>query len=167
MLAILEQAEKLLPTLLDPAAEHWWDSRLVTYEKPHVERLFIQWGEYRINCQRIWPCAPEDVFIHPHPWPAAMLVHGSYEMTVGYGEGIEAPPTAMRVILAPGTRYEMTDPNAWHGVRPRSGPALTLMVSGKPWGRRMPALPESPSERLTEEARSSLLADFRRLYGLG
>lgn len=78
-----------------------------------------------------------DPLYHPHPWPSAMLiVKGEYEMKVGYGDPNGEPPKMSgRMILRPGTMYEMTDPNEWHYVSPTVGTQYThtIMVTGKPY----------------------------------
>lgn len=166
MIDVLRAAERDLPHLLDH--EDLWSSALIVYERPHVERLYLPWGKYRINCHRIWPCSPEEAFTHPHPWPAAMVVHGSYEMAVGYNHGLEVPPMAARILLVAGSRYEMTDPGAWHRVVPyNSEPVISVMVSGLPWDRPMPKVPRQPALPLSPEKRRALFADLRELYPHG
>ena len=137
MLNILNRAEEVLPLLIKERAT--WHSVFVDYEQPFVERLWREWGEYRLYLHRIHPCAADVALFHPHPWPSAMKVlSGSYEMGVGYGSGETVPPVAATVILNSGARYEMVHPDAWHSVRPREAPSLSLMVTGTPWLRWSP-----------------------------
>ena len=134
MLDILEEVEKALPHLL--SSQVGWKTVFVNYDFPQVERIWRPWYEYRVYLHRLLPCGSSEAGFHPHPWPAAMLVcDGSYEMLVGHGPGENPPPTASRLILAKGSRYEMVDRDAWHSVRPIDRPAISLMVSGKPWKR--------------------------------
>src|SRR5206468_11967261 len=130
MLDILARVEETLPALLQDGG--CWQSLYVDYHPPMVERLWTRWGEYRVFLHRIFPCGPGEALFHPHPWPSAMRVlAGEYEMAVGYGPG-EAPPPVAALILARGDfRYQMTEPDAWHYVRPLGAPTLSVMVTGK------------------------------------
>ncbi|HYT90670.1 MAG TPA: hypothetical protein VEL76_18325 [Gemmataceae bacterium] len=162
MLDILQAVEKELPRLL--ADEAGWKSVDVDYHPPRVERLWRPWGEYRIYLHRIHPCERGEALFHPHPWPSAMrILSGDYEMAVGYGKGEELPPVAALMIAAGDFRYEMTDPDAWHYVRPLGGPAMTLMVTGKPWDRPAPRSTK-PLQPLTDEQTKQILAFFRERY---
>lgn len=137
MLDILYAVEKELPVLLQD--ENAWKSLYVDYHPPTVERLWLPWSEYRINLHRIHPCERDEALFHPHPWPSAMRVlSGEYEMAVGYGQGETQPPIAALMIASGDFRYEMTEPDAWHYVRPLREPTMSLMVTGKPWDRPSP-----------------------------
>jgi hypothetical protein len=59
--------------------------------------------------------------------------------------------------------YEMTDPDAWHYVRPIGSPAMTVMLSGAPWARWSPRS-EKPLAPFSPADREQLLAYFRRIY---
>src|SRR4029079_13314692 len=106
----------------------------------------------------IHPCEPKDALFHPHPWPSAMRVlDGIYEMAIGYGPGAALPPVAARIITRGDLRYEMTDRDGWHYVRPIERPAMTIMVTGKPWERDAAgAEPDEPLFPLAEEGRAEL-----------
>ena len=131
MLETLRDVEKALPDLLRDA--NAWKSVYVDYHPPIVERLWLNWGEFRIYLHRIHPCAQGEALFHPHPWPSAMrILSGEYEMAVGYGKGEVAPPIAALMLAAGDFRYEMTDPDAWHYVRSIGEPTLSLMVTGNP-----------------------------------
>lgn len=80
------------------------------------------------------------------------MLDGSYEMAVGYGAGVVAPPIAMRMIATAGTAYAMTDPDAWHDVRPLAAPVVAVMLSGLPWARAMLAAPATPQRPLEPAA---------------
>jgi hypothetical protein len=164
MLEVLAAAEKELPRLL--LDELAWTGLFIDDHPPTVERLWAPWGDGRVFLHRIFPCAPGEALFHPHPWPSAMLVlAGEYEMAVGYGKGDESPPVAALMIAKGDFRYEMTDPDAWHYVRPLAGPTLSVMVTGKPWGRTAPRR-TTPLVALTEEQRAELFALFRGRYPL-
>lgn len=59
--------------------------------------------------------------------------------------------------------YEMTDPNAWHYVRPVEGIAMTIMLSGKPWERSSPQA-SKPLSPLSEARVRETLEAYRRAY---
>jgi hypothetical protein len=161
MLDVLTRLEAALPTLL---VEATWHSLDINYHPPFVERLWIPWGEYRVLLHRIHTCSPAEALFHPHPWPSAMrILDGSYEMAVGYGAGSKVPPIAARIIASGDFRYEMTDPDAWHYVRPLGGPAKTIMVTGKPWKRESPNAAE-PLKPLDPRRFDELLGWFRARY---
>jgi hypothetical protein len=164
MLAILHAVEHELPLLLQDEAG--WQSLYIDYHPPFVERLWRQWGEYRIQLHRIHPCGRGEALFHPHPWPSAMRVlAGDYEMAIGYGQGETPPPIACLLVASADFRYEMTDPHAWHYVRPLNQPSLSVMVTGRPW---QPAAPKSRPELrpLLPEQQRVLIHYFRSRYPL-
>jgi hypothetical protein len=165
MLNVLHDIERSLPALL--ASRDGWESLDIDYHPPRVERLYRTIGEYRLYLHVIHPCAPEDALFHPHPWPSAMRVlgvpEGRYEMGVGYGAGDVAPPIAARMIASGEMEYEMTDRDAWHYVRAIGEPAITIMVTGRPWGRAAPRS-ERPLSPLAPARVDELLEVFRRRY---
>lgn len=164
MLDVLARLEAELPALLVDAAA--WQSLDIDYHPPRVERLWRSWGEYRVYLHRLHPCEPEDALLHPHPWPSAMRVlDGIYEMGIGHGPGATPPPIAARLVSTGDLRYEMTDIDAWHYVHAIGRPALTIMVTGRPWQRDAAgAVPPAPLSPLTSEACAELIGCFRALY---
>lgn len=155
-------AEEELPKLL--AQPEKWQSLDINYEEPRVERVWHQWGEIRICLHRIHPVKTMP-FFHPHPWPSAMrILSGKYAMSVGYGVGHEEPPTAVQLILAPGSTYEMSEPNGWHSVQPISEPVMSLMVTGKPWGREMPKSDKIKLSSLNEDVVEEIMNFFKKEY---
>lgn len=162
MLDILYALEQELPGLLQDEAA--WNSLYVDYHPPVVERLWRPWQEYRINLHRIHPCAPGEALFHPHPWPSAMhVLDGEYEMAVGYGAGEDAPPVAALMIARDDFRYAMTEPDAWHYVRPIAAPTMSLMVTGQPWERSSPR-PGKTLRALTAGEKELLFRYFRARY---
>lgn len=154
MLPVLEQAERELPALL--LSREGWQSLLVDDEQPHVERLWMPYGEGRLLLHVIHPCGPGESLYHPHPWASAMqIVDGWYETAYGHGppEG-PPPPKGEPKVVGAGHRYEMVNPEAWHYVRPVGGPAYTVMVTGKPWhapgNRKGRGLGPLPEERIAD-----------------
>jgi hypothetical protein len=162
MLDLLRAVESALPVLLRDEA--YWKSVYIDYHPPTVERLWLPWRDYRVCLHRIHPCAPGEALFHPHPWPSAMrILYGEYEMAVGYGKGESPPPIAALMIAAGEFRYEMTDPDAWHYVRPLRDPTLSLMITGKPWARSAPT-PSKILQPLRPEQCAGIFAFFRERY---
>ena len=162
MLDVLFQVEQALPQLL--CDESAWQSLLVDYHPPSVERLWTSWQGYRVYLHRIHPCEHGEALFHPHPWPSAMRVlDGEYEMAIGFGAGTKTPPVAALLIARGDFRYEMTHPDSWHYVRPLGRPTLSLMVTGKPWERESPRS-DKPLRRLEGSQVAKLLRRFRTLF---
>lgn len=137
MIEVLEEVERELPKLLQDV--EGWQSVFVDYHPPYVERLWRPWKEYRVSLHRIYPCERAESLFHPHPWPQAVRVlDGNYEMGLGYGKGDTPPPVAQVITVRGNFTYTMLDPDGWHYVRPVGTPSLSLMVTGKPWGRPAP-----------------------------
>jgi hypothetical protein len=164
MLEILAAVETDLPRLLRDEAG--WNGLYIDYHPPTVERLWRPWGEYRVALHRIFPCQRGAALFHPHPWPSAMRVlDGEYEMAVGHGKGEATPPVAALMVARGDFRYEMTDPDAWHYVRPLRAPTLSVMVTGRPWDRPAPRS-DRPLVPLTDAQRGELFRLFRLHYPL-
>ena len=167
MLEKLHESEAELPFLLDNL-EEWdnWQGLNVLYHDPQVERVWRQWGDFRISLHVIHPAEKVDCLYHPHPWASAMrIVHGGYEMGVGFGKGLETPPEACRLILTAGSEYVMEHPDAWHYVRPVDSLNLSVMVSSKPWEREMPITPaKGENIPLSSERKWAILNMFSLFY---
>jgi hypothetical protein len=86
-------------------------------------------------------------------------------MAVGYGKGEALPPVAALMIARGDFRYEMTDPDAWHYVRPLGGTTLSVMVTGQPWDRPAPGS-NKPLAQLDDAQRAELFALFLEYYPL-
>ena len=127
--------EKLLLDLLGKPEK--WNTLLVSYHPPMVERLWTQIGNYRVLLHFIHQCEREQALFHPHPWPSAMhVLHGKYEMGLGFGPGLVEPEKMCTIVLDNGgAYYDMTHIDGWHYVRPVGGPCATVMLIGKPWDR--------------------------------
>lgn len=151
-----------------------WNTMDVDYHPPRVERVWKQVNpSCRVLLHRIHRCNEDETLWHAHPWPSAVsVVSGMYEHRVGYMiGGYEAPSasnivTLCRTVLRWGSYYEMTQPQAWHCVRPISLSCLTIMVTGLPYAKDLvqPSL-VTPSERqgpLSDKARDEILDEFRR-----
>ena len=92
MIENLKQIEDkmLLDLLVQPDK---WNTMLINYHLPLVERCWIQLGNYRLNLHFIHKCETKDALYHNHRWPSAMhVLYGKYEMGLankylpGFGE---------------------------------------------------------------------------------
>jgi len=161
---LIKARDESIPLLDDPDA---WESLHIDYLPPLVERLWRPWShdgkDYRLNLHCIYPC--EEPFFHPHPWPSAITtVRGWQEMAVGYGAGTTPPPIAATLRMGPGSAYEMLDFDGWHYVKVVSRvPMLSLMLTGAPWNRAMPATPKSQLRPLDDLRKAELLGEFKDL----
>ena len=166
MLAKLEEIEDCLPDLLREDASEWY-SLNITYHKPYVERVWRQVDDVRVFLHRIYACKRDEALWHPHDWPSAMkVVSGQYEMGLALAGMTQSPITTC--LFTTGSHYEMNGPAiGWHYVRPIGGPALSLMVAGKPWPKhqRTPfPKPDVLQEPLSEETKNEILFRFRDYY---
>jgi hypothetical protein len=139
------------------ADESAWRSLSITYEQPHVERLYADLPSVvgrptlRVLLHRIHPCEPTKALWHSHPWPSAVkLLDGEYEHACGF-EHRTGHRTVVRSLLQAGASYEITDPLAWHYVRPIDEPVHTIMITGKPWPQHTTPKPVPQSELTTEQ----------------
>ena len=175
MLHLLREAERALPELLLDRAS--WNGLHIDYEHPHVDRLWIPWkNDTRINLHRIYPCSEAQAFIHPHPWPSAVLIlEGRYEMIMGHilphddeAGPLQAVEATATIILEENSRYEMANRWGTHSVRPLDGPSLSLMITGKPWdkegGRPLIHGPSKDQRALHPDERESLFSHIRKHY---
>ena len=110
-------AEKMLPSLLKDRSK--WNSLFVDYEKPYVERLWIDWEHLRIFLHFLYPCEAADCLKHRHSRPTAVkILSGTYEMGSGHMYEDEFGPVDTTAIYAAGSSYQMVDPDAYHYVHP-------------------------------------------------
>lgn len=162
MLHKLHEAEEELPELLKDWSS--WSGLDITYHEPRVERVWRQWGNYRISLHVIHPALKVDCLYHPHPWASAIrIVHGGYEMGIGYGQGFEPPEEACKIILTTGSEYSMENKDGWHYVRPINNASLSIMVSGQPWGREMPI---EPDDAINQKMPIARLAEILNIFSL-
>lgn len=173
MLAILQEVIRNdLPELIQDREK--WQSLDVTYEPPHVERVWCQHGDLRVYLHRIHPVDLEDEpLFHPHPWPSAVrIITGKYEHKVGltaHAEGNKDLPVSMvlsRSILGPGSEYEMANRDAWHSVKPLGHPSDSIMVVGPLYDPpvEMPSPPIEKQEPLSEERFNELFNEWKTRF---
>lgn len=165
MLKKLHEAEEALFELLSDGTDAW-EGLDVNYEPPHVERLWRQWGEYRISLHRIYPC--EKALCHPHPWASAVrILSGQYEMGIGFTECGEQEEIA-RLVLVEGSEYEMLSEPDWHYVKPLRKPCLSVMVTAPPFNSRLVIDKKFGKgiehNKLSEPVKTELLITFLNMY---
>lgn len=164
MLELLNQAEKHVAELLAQDDVSAWKSLHIDYHPPIVDRMWIDWNEYRINLHTIYPCQPSYAFFHPHPWPSAVRIYeGAYMMGIGYGSGIDRPGIHTTLLLESGSSYEMLDRNTWHYVAPLVD-TYSITITGRPWNRSMPKEPDKPLHPVSEDTKVKLLSKFRSTF---
>jgi hypothetical protein len=143
------------------ADEDAWHSLDIDYHPPHVERLYTDIGGLRVMLHRVHPCALDRALWHSHPWPCAVqILNGTYEHAIGFAQR-GTLHTAAKTVMGPGSAYEMTDPLAWHYVRPLDEPVCSVMVCGKPWAKHTAPRPDEPLRPLTDEQ----VEDMRLTFG--
>lgn len=145
-----------------------WNSLHITYEHPHVERLWCQHGDLRVFLHRIYPLPtllePQHVLYHPHPWPSAVrLVSGRYIHRVGLQDRVMCTQ-----VLGAGASYEITDPDLWHSVEPEGGPSDSIMVIDKPYPIR-PSMPhvDVPQKPLSADRFDELFDEWSKRIANG
>lgn len=158
MIDVLLDIEKQLPSLLRDGEP--WNDLYIDYERPIVLRMWRQVGDYRVYLHQILPTSPTcsiPPLWHPHPWPSAIrILNGHYEMSVGTdpGDYIESA----KLILGPGTLYEMTDERGWHSVNPLGNESvMSVMITGRPWKTTLPVRSYPPMRGLTTGEREELV----------
>lgn len=163
----LRADDSILRLIEDPATP--WQTLEVLYEEPRVERVWVQLGDNRLNIQRIHPCDKGAPFLHPHPWPCAIMVlKNRYRMNVGFGSPFgPTPRIAATIEVVAGGCYEMVDPNGWHDVLPLEGPVLSLMLTGPVWTRRQTLTKDQKAANrpLGDDVKEGLLQDAWEVLG--
>lgn len=164
MIEKLQQIEdkKIIELLSKPEL---WQTKLVNYFPPTVERCWIQLGNYRLLLHFIHECKAEEALFHTHRWPSAMhILHGKYEMGLGFGTGEVPPPKMATILFENGGYYDMTHIDGWHYVRPIGGVCATTMLTGPLWDREETAKEFPALGPLTEQRKMVLLNWFLAYY---
>lgn len=143
MIEQLKKAIEIIPHLL--STPEVWQSLIINRRKPHTYRAFLFPEKFssapeldgtRICLHRFEPCEEKDAFLHPHPWPSAMLIlSGRYRMRIGASETNQIgnkPIIVLDEILSAGCVYSMTEPRGWHAVQPLTT-CYSIMINGQPW----------------------------------
>lgn len=157
------------------ADESAWQSLSIDYHPPRVERLFTgipsaipsQRPALRVMLHRLHPCDTGRALWHSHPWPSAVqLLSGRYEHATGFLDNQGRLHRSATTILHAGDSYEITDPLAWHYVRPLGEPAYSVMITGAPWAKHTAPKP-APQRPLTAEETEDLRLAFGDLLAWG
>ena len=132
MLEMLDKALLALPAMMDQPDQ--WSTLVINRRKPFTYRAFFMLGDLRVCLHRFETCDEQEAFLHPHPWPGAFLiVKGSYLMQVGYSSSRTTKPESVgKILMVPGSRYEIVNPLTWHSVIPQEE-CYTMMVNGPAW----------------------------------
>jgi len=140
-----------------------WNSVDIDYHPPRVERLWCQLGENRLYLHFIHPCEKGASLFHPHPWPSVIhVIEGEYEMGVGFGAGLNEPAIFSTIMSQGSMYYDMPNKDGWHYVRPTKEICTSVMLTGKPWRREMPASEEvGILGKLSEERIDTMLNYFK------
>lgn len=164
MIDNLKQIEdKMILNLLSQPNK--WETKLVNYFPPVVERCWIQLGNYRLMLHFIHECKSEEALFHTHRWPSAMhVLSGKYEMGLGFGEGDVPPPKMATILFDNGGYYDMTHKDGWHYVRPIGGVCATTMLIGSVWDREETAKDFGKLGPLTNERKLVMLGWFADWY---
>lgn len=164
MIDKLKQIEdKLILELLSQPDK--WQTLLVNYFPPMVERCWIQIGNYRLMLHWIHECKPEEALFHTHRWPSAMhILDGTYEMGLGFGAGTTPPEKMATILFDRGGYYDMTHIDGWHYVRPVKGVCATTMLIGKPWEREETVKDFPKMGPLSEQRKQVMLQWFANWY---
>ncbi len=142
-----------------------WQSMIINRRKPHTFRAFRIFNYEplagcRLCLHRFEPCEEHEAFMHPHPWPSAMIVlDGKYRMRVGASADLKSNPVVvMDEILTGGSRYNMLEPLGWHSVQPLTT-CWSIMINGAPWGPGVAheKAPTTKGKNLEEMDRPALL----------
>ncbi len=134
----VSQIRTLLPSLSEELSGPLddWNYLHVTYEHPHVQRLWRVHGEGRLLLHVIDPVPENDVGLwHPHPWTCATLIlKGGYEMEASEDD---TPSGLNKMYFVPGSGYEMHDSMTRHVVQPWVE-TWTVMLTGKLFAEPIP-----------------------------
>jgi hypothetical protein len=165
------RARQALPDLLKEDISTW-KSMYITYEYPHVQRL---WKTFE-NDARVYLHIIESIpqhkrdagakpFFHPHPWPSAvMLLNGAYRMGL---RGQWGPSDQLKwMVLQEGSSYEMPHPDDMHFVDPIDYEVMSLMVTGKPYDPPPKMFPAMKQPELSADMAERLHSGFKALLKL-
>lgn len=169
MLQILQEYEKgTILNVLD-LSNHHFKSLDVDYFPPHVERISINIGNYRIYFHVLHPCEKGKSLYHSHPWESAIhVISGTYEMGLSFSTSendlidVEsgkynlqrAKDEICKIQVDSGMYYEMLNKHGWHYVRPIGNqPCYSVMMTGNllyKGGKAPYELKELSDQRVTE-----------------
>lgn len=156
--------------VMDTLEDERWTGMKIRYEKPHVDRVWLQLANRcRLCLHKIYPLEDGRAFYHPHPWEfETFLAKGSYFSDIGYNtnhesqHGIKPPPVAVRILLSEGSWYSMADSKTWHTVEPIDEPVYSIIITKKRWDVK--ALESCQDNKtMNSEEIAGLLQDFSNI----
>ena len=141
-----------------------WQGLYIDYHPPIVERIWCQWGAYRVSLHKMYPCGEEEALFHAHAWPQYIkIISGTQEVGVADMRSNFPPAHLIVSSYGSGNYYEMTNPFGGHYVRPIDRPSFSVMLTGSPWSVHHAPKSTKPLRQLTpEEFRKNF--DFFRDY---
>lgn len=165
MLDVLFEARLALPFLLQN--ESRWNDLQAKTKRPFLQRLWYQWGKYRISLNHFSDFIEGSAFWHPHPWKVAIHIEeGSYENQQGFYDASGQLIQKKSELLYPGSSYEMLEQNLAHAVVPKSSDVWTVMVSGPVIWPDNRLIANTATGSLSEEEHSQHLLFYRSRYPL-
>lgn len=143
MTVSLDLLHSLLPQVReDLNIPQKWMYKEITYEYPHVTRVWKQYGENRILLHKLDPIpVGNEPYRHSHPWPSVVEVwEGRYKM--GILNADEPKSSEVVIELGPTNSYSMTNPKSWHYVDPLQI-TYSIMLIGPPYPNSDPFVPKN------------------------
>ena len=116
-----------------------WNGYFLDYCKPHMVRLFRQIdSENYLYLHKLMLCEERDVYPHLHKWPCAVaILDGIYEMSMGYVDDEGNNKMLSKHIVNTSDIYEITNPDALHGIRPVNTSSISAMLRGPEFDKSM------------------------------
>ena len=148
-----------------------WNTLDVDYFPPRVERLWTQYGDFRIFLHTIHQ-TNEKCLYHKHRWPGVFKqLKGAYEMGITFSEkeisSDEAHdlPDLAKFVVSAGSYYEMTQTDALHYVRPITDVSYSIMLTKSlyPEAEFRKEILLNKLSSLTDNRKMTLLSEFNEL----
>lgn len=142
---MVDQLKNIIRFLVDfiqTGTHHDWESLVIAYDEPHVNRLWIQVGPYRVMIHEILPIYKTDKkpLFHLHRWNCAiLLLKGKYETGVLNSKEPDLTSSQCydkvnnKFILSEGSMYEMKNSSneyEYHYVKPLTR-CISIMITKK------------------------------------
>jgi len=180
----LEKIEKELPNYLSPDKLVMdWKSALIDFRQPVVERLWRQWGQWRVCLDRILPCDPGEV-VHQHRHRHSMAMHilaKTKPLPEGYLIKATVAPlphipissqdtvAGYNVVRHPEFPDEkivvVASSHISHALIPATEPVMVLMVTNQPWNAP-PSKTDQLAKPLSPEKAREIGKFFSERFGV-
>lgn len=118
---MIGELKKILPSLPELLKSDKWNTLLINKYPPIIYRLSLRLSDSRtLLLHKLFNTEHEQAFMHSHSWSfACKVLHGEYEMGVGYSEDRNNPPqSTFTSFVKAGDYYEILSPNVWHYTKP-------------------------------------------------